>query len=143
VNIQVREAGNDDLEAVLSLLELLYKGDVGGDFGALVEEYVNSPDHLVLLAVRERPVGVLVGSYRLDIDFECRAGLVDAVVVSESSRQKGVGRALLLRFRDWARRKGCSVLQVVNPNEGFFARMGFSDREARFWQAAVSAFTDC
>jgi N-acetylglutamate synthase-like GNAT family acetyltransferase len=139
VNIEIREARSEDLEAVLSLLELLYKGDVGRGMRSLLEEYLASPQHVVLLACAgAEQLGLLIGSYRLDIDWESRAGLVDAVVTSESARKKGVGRALLLRFRDWARGRGCSALQVVNPNEGFFARMGFSDREARFWQASLS-----
>ena len=139
MNVEVREASDSDLEDVLSLLTLLYKGDVGQGMRSLLAEYLASPQHVVLLACAgtER-LGLLIGSYRLDIDWESRAGLVDAIVTSESARKRGVGRALLRCFREWARDKDCSVLQVVNPDEGFFARMGFRGREARLWQAALS-----
>ena len=133
--VTIRQGRRDDLVQVISLLGILYKGDVGESLADMMQEYLESLSHLVLVAIaQERPVGVLVGSYRLDIDYECRAGLVDAIVVEESQRKKGIGRALVREFAEWAGQRGCTVLQVINPNQGFFEEFGFKEREMRFWQ---------
>jgi len=134
----MRPAQPDDLEPIISLLSILYKGDVGEGLKDLVQEYLNSPSHLVLVAIRERPVGLLIGAYRLDIDYECRAGLVDAIVVEESYRKRGIGTALVREFARWARDQGCTMLQVINPNEAFFDRLGFVDRKLRFKQRPLT-----
>jgi len=136
-DVTIRPARPDDWESIIRLLRILYKGDVGGGLIALVQEYLNSPSHLVLLAMRERLIGVLIGSYRLDIDYECRAGLVDAIVVEESVRNQGIGRNLIGEFTRWARGRGCAMLQVVNPNEGFFEALGFKERPLRFQQMGI------
>jgi len=130
----MRPGHPDDVEPIISLLRILYRGDVGEGLNDLVQEYLNSPSHLVLLAIRERAVGLLIGAYRLDIDYECRAGLVDAIVVEESSRKQGIGTALVREFARWARDRGCTMLQVINPNEAFFDKLGFADRRLRFQQ---------
>jgi len=135
--VTIRSADRADLEPIISLLRVLYKNDVGQELSGLVQEYLDSPSHLVLLAMRDRPIGVLIGSYRLDIDYECRAGLVDAIVVEESVRNQGIGRSLVRAFTRWARDRGCTMLQVVNPNEGFFETVGFKERPMRFQQMGI------
>ena len=137
MHVTIRPAECPDSEAIISLLRVLYKNDVGPEFSGLVQEYLDSPSHLVLLAMRDRPIGVLIGSYRLDIDYECRAGLVDAIVVEESVRNHGIGRNLVRAFTRWARGRGCTMLQVVNPNEGFFEALGFKERPVQFQQMAI------
>jgi predicted N-acetyltransferase YhbS len=138
MTIQIRRASEADAESVAELLAVLYKGDIGRNLSALVREYLVSGDHAVLVAERQsQVVGLLIGSQRLDIDWECRAALVDAIVVRESARGQGIGRSLMREFCSWARQRGCTVVQVVNPNEGFFGSLGLTDRKARFWQGPI------
>ena len=135
---EFRAATESDLAAIMALLTGLYKGDVGPGIGPLVQEYIGSENHRVLVAQEQgEPLGVLLGSYRLDLDWECRAGLVDALVVSEAARGRGIGKRLVREFCGWARQRGCALVQVINPNPGFFGQLGFTSREIRFWQAAI------
>ena len=136
-DVTIRPAQPADSESIVSLLRVLYKGDVGDGLIGLVQEYLNSPSHLVLLAIRERPIGVLIGSYRLDVDYECRAGLVDAIVIEESVRSQKIGRTLVREFTQWARDRGCTMLQVINPDKGFFEASGFKERPLRFQQMGI------
>jgi len=136
--IRSRLARERDVDGIMSLLTLLYKGDVGEGLREVVREYMSSPNHVVFVAGDECPNdGVLIGSYRLDIDYESRAGFVDALVVRESARGKGIGKLLLRRFTAWAREQNCALLQVINPNVGFFERLGFEERQIRFQQISV------
>ena len=131
----LKEAESGDRDDGVSLLTVLYRGDVGPDLEGLGQEYISAQDHVVLPALKDdREVGVLVGSYRLDIDFECRAGFVDAIVVEPSQRNQGIGTSLLREFAGWARTRGCTAL---NPNRSFFERAGLADRGVLFEQIAV------
>jgi ribosomal protein S18 acetylase RimI-like enzyme len=43
-------------------------------------------------------LGILVGSYNLDIDWEGRVARIDAVVVDENYRMRGIDKILVKRF---------------------------------------------
>ena len=119
MRVEIRHATEADMESIMALLAVLYKGDIGHGLRTLVDEYLNSSAHTVLLAQNQSNVlGLLIGSKRLDIDWECRAALVDAVVVSDSARGQGIGKGLVREFCAWARDQDCLVLQAINPNEG-------------------------
>jgi len=134
----LRAATAADADDVMRLLLDLYKGDVGPDMPDLLAEYISSDSTRVTLAAEGgRIVGVLIGSYRLDIDYECRAGIVNAIVVDKEHRRQGLGRRLVQDFAQWAERRGCSCVQVMNGKAEFFERMGFQERPARLHQARL------
>jgi GNAT superfamily N-acetyltransferase len=75
---------------------------------------------VVPLLERERPL--------------CR---LTALVVDEEARRPGVGRALLERVEDEARRLGCERLEVTSSVQredarAFYERLGFEERPRRF-----------
>jgi GNAT superfamily N-acetyltransferase len=76
---------------------------------------------VVPLLERERPL--------------CR---LTALVVDEEARRPGVGRALLERVEDEARRLGCERLEVTSESarredtRAFYERLGFEERPRRF-----------
>jgi GNAT superfamily N-acetyltransferase len=129
--IQLRTAMKDELPKLIPLFHDLYRGDIGANFLNIVQEYIDSDSHLVAVATVDGAViGVLVGSYRLDIDYECRAGFVDAVVVHQDYRNRGIGKRLVEHFAEWAKNRGCTVLQVLNGRRQFFESIGFKERPA-------------
>jgi len=139
--LDVRPARRDETAAMLPLLRSLYEqfGDgLGPAFEGLLDEYIASDSHAVLVAVADGAlVGVLIGSYRLDIDLECRAGFIDALIVHGDYRIRGAGRSLLGAFARWARDKGATVLQVLNCHRKPFEAIGFRERPTRLHQIAV------
>jgi GNAT superfamily N-acetyltransferase len=142
MDVRLRPANQDDADDVIRLLHDLYRGDLGPGFSGILHEYFCRENHLVLIAASAgRPVGVLVGSYRLDMDYECRAGFIDAVVVHEDFRGKGIGRRLLTEFARWAAARGCTVLQVLNGKREFFEAAGFAERPAVLHQLATVNLT--
>ncbi len=139
MHLRVRLAECPDLNGIMGLLSVLYKEDVGKHLRNLVEEYVVSPDHVVFLATNETDVvaGVLIGSYRIDIDYECRAAFLNAIIVEETMRRQGIGKMMMQEFTHWAAGKNCTVLQVLNGRREFFEGIGFRERPAVLHQVPI------
>lgn len=129
--VRVRIARVSDYSACLPLFTSLYQGDIGTNFKTAFEEYVKSEGGLVLVAEQvDVIIGVLVGSYHLDIDWEGNTAKIDAVVVDERSRKKGIGAKLVKYFAAKARSAGCrAVKSRVNANntiaQSFYGKQGF------------------
>ena len=138
VDIILRKATKDDIDDLMPLFKSLYRGDIGQHFEEILVEYINSQTQLTAVALLDgNIVGLLVGSYRLDIDYECRAGLIDAIVVKEGFRQRCIGKKLLSHFVLWARSKNCTVLQTLNGRREFFEPRGFKERLAVLHQVPI------
>ena len=130
--ITIRNAEVGDYSRCLPLLTLLYHGDIGRDFKKTFTSYVRDGDGMVLLAqTRREVVGILIGSCRIDIDWEGRTARIDAIVVDEGHRRKGIGGRLARNFIKSAQRKGCKAVKsrVNTKNEGaqgFHESLGFA-----------------
>jgi N-acetylglutamate synthase-like GNAT family acetyltransferase len=128
MEVKLRSASRRDIEKLMPLFRDLYRGDIGEHFVDILGEYIDSENHVTIVAENACNIlGVLVGSYRLDMDYECRAGYVDAIVVDKQFRQRGIGKKLLRYFAQWAQNKGCTVLQVLRGKREFFEPRGFRE----------------
>jgi len=87
----------------------LYGHTEAGDPEAGYEEYLTQLN-LSGLWVAERSDQGIVGFVGLKLDG--RAGVVDPVVVTAQLRGRGIGRALLTRVADEARRRGLTQLTI-------------------------------
>jgi len=111
---------------------LLYHGDVGADFQQTFEAFIRNDEGVVLLVEEaDRVLGVLAGSYHLDLDWEGRTAKIDAIIVNEDSRRKGLGRALAKHFIATTKRKNCKAVKsrINTKNEiaqQFLDALGFT-----------------
>jgi N-acetylglutamate synthase-like GNAT family acetyltransferase len=128
--LRIRLAAIDDYTVCLPLFKLLYHNDIGPDFKNVFKAYVE--EATVLLAeASSKPVGILMGSYGLDIDWEGRTARIDALVVDESRRMEGIGRRLVERFTVSAREQKCKAVKSrINKanviSQRFHEELGFS-----------------
>jgi len=129
----IRTAKTNDYSDGLPLFETLYHGDIGPDFKQTFENFVNSEDGVIMLAERSNKViGILVGSYHLDIDWEGRIAKIDALIVDEAYRKKGIGKKLAQRFITMAKRKQCKAVKSRVNRENVVAQkfhesLGFTE----------------
>jgi ribosomal protein S18 acetylase RimI-like enzyme len=108
----IRKAVVGDYSSCLPLLTSLYHGDIGQDFRKAFESYVAGKSSVVLLAhSRGEIVGILIGSYQMDIDWEGKTARIDAIVVNEKKRRKGIGEKLAQSFVTLARRQRCKAVK--------------------------------
>lgn len=136
--VELKSATREELYDMMPLFRDLYKEDIGAHFTDVLQEYISSDSHLVIVAIADtRIVALFIGSYRLDIDYECRAGFIDAVVVHEDYRRQGIGKQLVSNFAEWAKNRNCTVLQVLNGRREFFENIGFKERQVRLHQVSI------
>jgi N-acetylglutamate synthase-like GNAT family acetyltransferase len=128
--VTVRLAEISDYSACLPLFKLLYHGDIGPDFKNVFQDYARE-GAILLARTRGKLLGILVGSYNLDIDWEGRVARIDAVVVDENYRMRGIGKMLVKRFIEAAQEENCkavkSRINVANMiSQKFHEELGFS-----------------
>jgi len=128
VAVSLAEIG--DYLACMPLFKLLYHGDIGPSFKSVFRAY--AMEGVILLArTSGKLLGVLVGSYNLDIDWEGRVARIDAVIVDENHRRRGIAKMLVRRFIETAQKKKCravkSRINVGNVvSQKFHEELGFS-----------------
>lgn len=134
-SVSIREAGASDYHVGLPLFEKLYHGDIGPDFEQSFRDYVLNEDGVVLFAEHAgKMVGILVGSYHLDIDWEGKTAKIDAIIVDETHRKMGVGRKLAQHFIALTRRRKCKAVKSRINRENavaqrFHKSLGFTEAE--------------
>lgn len=128
----IRKAKTDDYSQCLPLLTSLYHGDIGTDFKNTFESFTNSDNGLVLLAqFQGQVVGVLIGSWQMNIDWEGKTARIDAIIVDEKHRRTGIGRQLAHYFIIQAKGQKCKAVKsrVNRKNEQaqkFHENLGFA-----------------
>jgi ribosomal protein S18 acetylase RimI-like enzyme len=129
--VAIREARPGDYNKCLPLLTLLYHGDVGLGLRSCFEDYAKSENGVVLISESSNLVrGVLIGSYCLDIDWEGKTARIDALVVDDKYRRKGIGTELVNHFVELSKRMSCKAVKSrVNTKnrdaQGFHERLDF------------------
>lgn len=133
--LTVRDATPDDFEGCFPLLEQLYHGDIGCNFEEVFNEFAIGRSSSVMVAEKSgKTLGVLVGNYYLDIDFEGKVAKIQALIVEEKHRRKGIGEELVRYFMRKARQNGCCAVRSRinrknNNARSFHEKLGFWEAE--------------
>ena len=135
--MRLRSAVAADMESLLDLLAVLFS--IEQDFApdrekqrCGLERLLDTPDAHVAVA---EDAGQVVGMATLQVVISTveggPAGLIEDVVVSESHRGRGIGRALMEHLADWAVERGLTRLQLLADRDngsalGFYRKLGWS-----------------
>lgn len=140
--INVRRASRDDVEALWPLVRdfaTSYVPERGVFEGSFVE-LISSADTLILVA--ESSSGELVG-YTL---ANCHGTLfangsvawIEELMVNQSSRLGGIGRALVMGVEEWAREVPASYISLATRRaDAFYDRLGYQ-LSANFYKKELS-----
>lgn len=143
--VELRPVGRDDFADALALVADLY-GLAPGDPELLrpsFEALVNDPDATPFLALVDgRPVGYIGHRLRRRLNHATFEGWVSDLVVLESERGRGIGRALLAAaIAEWRLRGGHQVMLEVGYERvaarGLYEALGFVNRGKYFEIAPV------
>lgn len=127
-----------DQDKIYALLEVLYEGHIDGGLRDVMREFLADGNYFKLAA--EDPssgklAGFVLGSCRLEVDFECRAGIIEEVVVLPEYRRRGIARKLLGELEAWSREKGAKGLLVPCGRPGLYEAIGFELYTVRrYWK---------
>ena len=141
--MEIREARPDDWLAVAALLAELGRPDVlaGVDIEPHREEYevyLERPDTVALVAEDDgQIVGFVDMDYRERLNFSSPQAWIPDLIVTESARSRGAGKALLAACEERARRRGCFALSLESANwreraHAFYEREGMKHVSASF-----------
>jgi ribosomal protein S18 acetylase RimI-like enzyme len=128
----IRRATCDDFSLCLPLLHSLYHGDIEPDFRLTFGSYASRDGGVVLLVQhQDQVIGILIGSFQTDIDWEGKTARVDAIIVKEDYRRAGIGARLTQSFIALAAERGCKAIKSrVNVSSqtarGFHESLGFA-----------------
>lgn len=142
--VTVRDAGPEDFEAVAGLLaELGRPAVLGGpdedEHRVRYLEWLQSPNLRVWVAQDDG--GIVIGLIDLELlprlNFSTPMAWVPDLIVSDASRSRGVGAALLSRAEEAAREVGSWALALESANwrtqaHAFYVREGMSDSAHSF-----------
>jgi GNAT superfamily N-acetyltransferase len=116
--MRVRAARRDDFEAVTRLLEELGRPAVTeateADCRAVYEKQVFDPDSHHIVAEDEHGTVVAFASthFRARLNHPTEEVWVADLIVTESARRRGIGRALLEEVEERARARGCYAIEL-------------------------------
>jgi GNAT superfamily N-acetyltransferase len=141
-SIEVREATPTDGPEVMRLLALLGHAQPDGPVALRFDAFVEQDQH-VLVATRSPsgPSVPLLGAVTLHITPVLhRAGPIGrltAVVVDESARGKGIGRALVEAAERFFAEHGCVMVELTSNKKrtdahAFYERLGYTATSFRF-----------
>ena len=131
MDLTIRDARADDGAAIASLL---------GQLGYETEAAAVAPrlERLVIVAVLDNEVvGLAQLSASPTIEYERPAAKISALVVDESHRGEGIGRALVEAMEAEARARRCVLLFLTTAARredarAFYRRVGLEETGTRF-----------
>jgi ribosomal protein S18 acetylase RimI-like enzyme len=145
--VELRPAGRDDLDAVLSLLaerETVPAPDIQPETArARWDQIIGSVDASPYLAIADgATVGLLLLTFRRRLNFATWEAWVTELVVAPEFRRRGVGRALLrVAIEEWRLRGAHRIsVELANREEAgaaLLTGMGFEDWMLRFRQEPI------
>jgi GNAT superfamily N-acetyltransferase len=139
----IRRATPDDASATASLLTELGYSQPIDFFRERLEIFGNKPDELVLVAEQAGSVvGILAFRAFLYFHEPGKQGRIIALVVSESVRGGGVGRALVAECEKFALECGCKRMEVTTGTQRekahrFYESMGYQETSKRYLKPLV------
>jgi GNAT superfamily N-acetyltransferase len=137
VDLTIRDARATDAEAVAALLgQLGYPADANAA-AARLERLVIVGDRVIVAELDGRVAGFAHLHVSPAIEYDRPAAKLSALVVDESLRGKGVGRALAQEAEAEARTRGCVLLFVTTAvrrkdAHEFYAALGLEETGKRF-----------
>ncbi len=140
---EIRRGTREDARAIARLLTQLGRPCDAACVPARLERFAAGGPSVALLATRGRHVLGLAAVHvipMLQVDRD--VAWLTALVVEESARGTGVGRALVEAAIEFASRAGCDHLSTTTQDEcngaqGFYEAMGFERTGVRFGKSLI------
>ena len=130
-NVKLRRASEADAHAVAELSEQLGYPITDDVVRGRLAQFVNDPDHAVIVAERDfRVCGWVHVHIQHSIELPEPRGEIMGLVVSSDVRRSGVGRLLMEEAERWARERGLDLIvlrsNVQRPeSHAFYPAVGY------------------
>lgn len=137
MDLTVRDARAADAEDIARLLDQLGYPSAADAVAARLERLAIVGDRVVVAELEERAVGLAHLHVTPALERDRPAAKIAALVIDESHRRRGVGRALVEAVEEEARTRGCELLFVTTAARRdeahvFYERLGFEQTGRRY-----------
>ncbi len=130
-SIQVRRARSSDAAAVADLAgELAQSFPFSrAQFDVTYAALLNDDDACLLVAVAGNDrVGYLLGFRHITFYANGPVASAEEILVRAAYRRRGVGRALMEAFEQWAKEQGCSLVALATRRAtSFYVALGYEE----------------
>ncbi|KMQ49547.1 putative acetyltransferase [Chitinispirillum alkaliphilum] len=145
--MEIQVIDENDLEEIAFLYQQLSKhnSDLGKMKSALRQAVLNSNHILLGAKVNGRLIGSLAGNICTTLFGKCNPFLVvEDVVVDESERRAGVGKALMIRLETIAKKTNCSYIFLLTDSDRpeahyFYEALGYKSEPYRGYKKILTS----
>jgi GNAT superfamily N-acetyltransferase len=127
--IHIRRAAEDDMAAVAALAgELAHSFAFGRERFATSYAALLATEDACLLVADDGTglVGYLLGFWHLTFYANGPVAWVEEILVRSEDRGRGIGRALMTTFEQWAARRDCTLVVLATRRaEPFYSALGY------------------
>lgn len=126
----IRDLQASDLPAVRSLLRQLGYDVDQAEAGRRIDSILSAAGHHAVVAALDDAVVGLLHVYERPALEKSREAVVQALVVDDGCRGKGIGNALMQAAESWARNRGVEAVVLHTridraDAQAFYARLGY------------------
>jgi GNAT superfamily N-acetyltransferase len=137
MDLTIRDARADDAAAIAELLGQLGYPTTGGAVVSRLQRLLIVGDRVVVADLDGTVAGLAHLQVTPAIEYDRPAAKLGVLVVAESHRGRGVGRALLAAIEDEARLRGCELLYLTTSERrddahAFYERIGLEHTGRRY-----------
>jgi GNAT superfamily N-acetyltransferase len=137
IGIDIRDARTEDAPALSDLLSELGYPAPATTIVERLRQLVAAGEVVLVAAVGDRPVAVASIHVTPVLHRPAPVGRVTALVVSESVRGQGVGRALVAAAERLLADRGCEMVEITSNQSrtdahAFYKRLGYDATSVRF-----------
>ena len=134
--VKIRAARGSDAEGLFPLVvefATSFVPERGAFDGAFRRILADQGACLLVAELEGRAIGYLLGFEHLTFFANGAASWVEEIAVASSDRRKGIGRALMTRFEQWAGSRGARVVALATRRAGgFYLALGYEESASYF-----------
>ena len=137
--MSIRRIRLDDLDKVYELMNILYEGKLKYDrFKNIYKLKLKEENSYYIVAVEDdNVVGVLTSELQKKLHRERLQLFIEDLIVEESKRNNGIGKALIENAINYAKDNNCEVIELTSYKDNikahkFYENNGFINHSIKF-----------